>query len=76
MASGVSQRLGALRVAGESGWGGVDYDDVNARMAPDNRAELKENLTILSDWRGLTDEEWTTLSEHGKRVYKHAGSFP
>ena len=47
-----------------------------AIMAPYNRVELEENLTILSDWRGLSDAEWTVLCEHGKRVYKHAGSFP
>lgn len=45
-------------------------------MAPDNRAELEDDLTLLQDWRALSDDEMKALSEHGRRVYRHAGNFP
>jgi predicted aldo/keto reductase-like oxidoreductase len=47
-----------------------------AIMAPDDRTELDEDLSILKDWRALSEDEMNALSEHGKRVYRHAGSFP
>ena len=47
-----------------------------ALMAPDNRAELEENLTILRAPQPLTATEYDLLAAHGRRVRKHAGSFP
>jgi aryl-alcohol dehydrogenase-like predicted oxidoreductase len=47
-----------------------------ALMAPDGRAELDENLSLLDDWRDPTPAEMDTMQRHGDRVYKTAGSFP
>jgi predicted aldo/keto reductase-like oxidoreductase len=47
-----------------------------ALMAPDNRAELEENLTILRTAEPLALAEYDLLAAHGQRVRKHAGSFP
>jgi predicted aldo/keto reductase-like oxidoreductase len=47
-----------------------------ALMAPDNRAELEENLTLLDTPQPLPAEEYERLAAHGQRVRKHAGSFP
>jgi predicted aldo/keto reductase-like oxidoreductase len=47
-----------------------------ALMAPDNRRQLEENLTLLESGTALTTEEYCELAEHGLRVRKHAGSFP
>jgi predicted aldo/keto reductase-like oxidoreductase len=46
-----------------------------ALMAPDNRGELEENLTVL-EAAPLSAEEFARLAEHGARVWRHAGSFP
>jgi predicted aldo/keto reductase-like oxidoreductase len=45
-------------------------------MAPNGRAELEEDLSILDDWRGLREGEYAALCEHGDRVRRHGGSFP
>lgn len=47
-----------------------------AVMAPDNRAELEENLTILKATAPLPAQEYQLLAEHGQRVRKYGGSFP
>jgi len=47
-----------------------------ALMAPDNRAELDEDLTVLDATGPLAAEEFATLAEHGMRVRRHAGQFP
>lgn len=47
-----------------------------ALMAPDSRAELEEDLTILDDPQPLTEDEHHHLAAHGQRVRAHAGSFP
>lgn len=47
-----------------------------ALMAPDNRAELEEDLTVLQDPKPLAAAEYECLAAHGQRVRKHAGSFP
>jgi len=47
-----------------------------ALMAPDGRAELDEDLTVLDVDAPLPEEEYRQLSEHGLRVRAHAGSFP
>jgi predicted aldo/keto reductase-like oxidoreductase len=47
-----------------------------ALMAPDNRAELEENLTVLQNPARLTAAEYERLAAHGQRVRKYAGSFP
>jgi predicted aldo/keto reductase-like oxidoreductase len=47
-----------------------------AVMAPDNRAELEEDLTVLDYPMPLTPDEYERLAEHGRRVRHHAGSFP
>jgi hypothetical protein len=47
-----------------------------ALMAPDNRTELDENLTLLNDERSLRDEAWQALARHGARVRERGGGFP
>lgn len=47
-----------------------------ALMAPDGTEELRENLRLFDDWRGLSEAEYVQLVEHGDRVRRHAGSFP
>jgi predicted aldo/keto reductase-like oxidoreductase len=47
-----------------------------ALMAPGNRAELEEDLTVLDAAGPLSDEEYAKLAEHGRRVRKHGGRFP
>jgi predicted aldo/keto reductase-like oxidoreductase len=46
-----------------------------ALMAPDTRAELDEDLTLLQ-MPPLTAEEHERLAEHGRRVRNYGGSFP
>ena len=46
-----------------------------ALMAPDNRAELDEDLLALNQ-PPLSSEEFRLLAEHGQRVRRHAGQFP
>jgi predicted aldo/keto reductase-like oxidoreductase len=47
-----------------------------ALMAPDTRAELDENLSVLVTGPVLTPEEYQLLAAHGQRVRRHAGGFP
>jgi predicted aldo/keto reductase-like oxidoreductase len=47
-----------------------------ALMAPDNRKELQDNLTLLADWRPPTEQEREAMLQHGDRVRRHAGRFP
>ena len=47
-----------------------------ALMAPENRAELEEDLSVLDMPGPLSDAEYTLLAEHGQRVRRHAGQFP
>jgi predicted aldo/keto reductase-like oxidoreductase len=47
-----------------------------ALMAPDDAAELAENLTLLDQWRGLSADEYAGVAAHGDRVRRHAGQFP
>jgi predicted aldo/keto reductase-like oxidoreductase len=47
-----------------------------ALMAPDNRKELQDNLTLLDDWRPPTQQEREALFQHGERVRRHVGRFP
>jgi predicted aldo/keto reductase-like oxidoreductase len=47
-----------------------------ALMAPENRAELDEDLQVLRKPQPLSDEEFAQLAAHGQRVRRHAGSFP
>jgi predicted aldo/keto reductase-like oxidoreductase len=47
-----------------------------ALMAPDNEAELIENLRLLEDWRTLDEAARQSLAAHGERVRRHAGNFP
>jgi hypothetical protein len=47
-----------------------------ALMAPDNRAELEEDLQVLNFPYPLTLGEFELLAAHGRRVRKHGGSFP
>lgn len=46
-----------------------------ALMAPENRRELDEDLTVL-DAGPLAPEEYEVLAAHGQRVRRHAGTFP
>lgn len=45
-------------------------------MAPQNRREMEENLTLLDDWRAPTAEEFDRMAEHGLRVRRNTGRFP
>jgi hypothetical protein len=45
-------------------------------MAPDDRAELEEDLSVLESGGPLPPEEYRRLAEHGLRVRGHAGGFP
>lgn len=45
-------------------------------MAPNDRRELVENLSIIESWEPLDPESVRLLREHGQRVKKYAGSFP
>jgi aryl-alcohol dehydrogenase-like predicted oxidoreductase len=47
-----------------------------ALMAPRDRAELVEDLTVLATGGPLTAGEYERLSEHSQRVRRHAGGFP
>ena len=47
-----------------------------ALMAPNGGAELRENLRLIDDWRGLREEQYAALAAHGERVRRHAGGFP
>ena len=44
--------------------------------APQNRAELDEDLEVLRAPGPLSDREYARLAEHGERVRRHAGRFP
>jgi predicted aldo/keto reductase-like oxidoreductase len=43
--------------------------------APQTRAELDDDLGVLSAKGPLTNEEYAALAKHGERVRRHAGSF-
>lgn len=47
-----------------------------ALMAPENRAELEENLTVLDCPSPLTPAEYEQLAAQGRRVRRYAGQFP
>jgi len=47
-----------------------------ALMAPDNRHELLENLSLLEDWHSLSAQRSEQLAAHGDRVRAAAGPFP
>jgi len=47
-----------------------------ALAAPDDRAELNEDLSVLGSAGPLSPEEHEALAAHGQRVRAHAGSFP
>lgn len=47
-----------------------------ALAAPSNRQELLEDLTVLDQPGPLSPEEFEMLADHGRRVRRHAGSFP
>jgi predicted aldo/keto reductase-like oxidoreductase len=47
-----------------------------ALMAPANRAELEEDLTVLQAPGPLTPAEYEQLAAQGRRVRQHAGQFP
>jgi predicted aldo/keto reductase-like oxidoreductase len=47
-----------------------------ALMAPQTRAELDEDLTVLEAQWPMSDDEYRILADHGQRVRRHAGQFP
>lgn len=47
-----------------------------ALAAPDNRAELDEDLTVLEAPGPLPADQYDQLAEHGQRVRRLAGDFP
>jgi aryl-alcohol dehydrogenase-like predicted oxidoreductase len=46
-----------------------------ALAAPDNRAELEEDLRVLEASGPLPDGEFAALAQHGERVRRSAGTF-
>jgi predicted aldo/keto reductase-like oxidoreductase len=47
-----------------------------ALMAPENRAELEEDSTVLETPGPLSAKEYEELAAHGRRVRKYGGAFP
>jgi aryl-alcohol dehydrogenase-like predicted oxidoreductase len=47
-----------------------------ALAAPHDRAELEEDLTVLTANGPLPPDEYERLAEHGRRVRRYAGGFP
>jgi aryl-alcohol dehydrogenase-like predicted oxidoreductase len=47
-----------------------------ALMAPNDRTELEEDLTVLDAGGPLPADEYERLAEHGRRVRRHTGGFP
>jgi predicted aldo/keto reductase-like oxidoreductase len=47
-----------------------------ALMAPSNRAEMEEDLSVLDALDRLSVEEYEALAQHGQRVRKYGGGFP
>ena len=47
-----------------------------ALMAPDGRAELEANLTLLTEGMGMSREAYQALVGHGGRVRAHRPHFP
>jgi predicted aldo/keto reductase-like oxidoreductase len=47
-----------------------------ALMAPRDRAELDDDLSVLAADGPLPAVEYDRLAEHGRRVRRHAGGFP
>ena len=45
-------------------------------MAPNDLEELRQNLSLLDEWQGLSEERHAELAAHGNRVREHAGRFP
>ncbi len=45
-------------------------------MAPGNRRELMENLTLLDDWRPVTYQERARIEAYGRLVYQSRRYFP
>jgi hypothetical protein len=45
-------------------------------MAPNGRAELEEDLTVLDADGPLPADEYDRLAEQDRRVRRHAGGFP
>lgn len=45
-------------------------------MAPQTGAELRENLEVLDQWRGLREADLAKMRAHGDRVRRHGGGFP
>jgi predicted aldo/keto reductase-like oxidoreductase len=46
-----------------------------ALTAPENRAELEEDLVVLDEQAPLTPTEFDQLAAHGRRVRSYAGNF-
>ncbi len=47
-----------------------------ALMAPEDRAQLEEDLTVLDAPGPMRPAEYEQLAAHGRRVRRHAGQFP
>lgn len=46
-----------------------------ALVAPNDRVELEENLTLLDDWRPPSSDAHAAMRNHGDRVKRHAREF-
>jgi hypothetical protein len=49
--------------------GGIDYDDINARIAPDNRAQAEQIIRVLEQW----DAEKQLSAQQGVDPYNDPG---
>jgi aryl-alcohol dehydrogenase-like predicted oxidoreductase len=47
-----------------------------ALMAPSDRAELDEDLSVLEPGVPLSATDYGRLADHGRRVRRHGGAFP
>jgi predicted aldo/keto reductase-like oxidoreductase len=47
-----------------------------ALMAPQDRAELDEDLSVLETGAPLSALDYDRLADHGRRVRRHGGTFP
>jgi len=53
-----------------------NYSVSVALMAPDNRDELVEILSLCDDWHELPVAQRQAMAAHGDRVHQAAGPFP
>jgi hypothetical protein len=45
-------------------------------MAPNDRTELDQDLSVLEPGVPLSTDEYEQLAAHGRRVRRYGGAFP